>query len=122
MVMKLYLIKRTIEKPYAAIIVGTSSESVHSFWKDLENDLKKENINGKVLVDCLLHCGNSKDRFFEIDFNNKLEKSSAKSVTLAKESYFRKLANKMFAKNPQIIKNSILNDYQKKLLLKNISL
>lgn len=120
--MKLYLIERTVEKPYAAVIVGTSSESVHSFWKELEDDLKKENINGKVLVDCLLHCGNSNDRFFEIDFNKKLEKSSAKSVILDRESHFRRLANQMVAKNPQIIKNSILNDYQKKLLLKNISL
>lgn len=120
--MKSYLIERTTEKPYAAIIVGTSCESVHFYWVELEDDLKKENITGKVLVDCLLHCGNSSDRFFEVDFNNSLEKSSARSVSLDRENYFRKLSNQIVAKNPQIIKNSILNNYQKKLLLNNISI
>ncbi len=120
--MKSYLIKRSSEKPYAAIIVGTSSESVHFYWEDLEDDLKKRNINGKILFDCLFHCGNGNDRFFEVDFDYTLNKSSVKSVALARDNYFRKLANQIVAKHPQIIKNSILNAYQKKLILKDISL
>lgn len=120
--MKPYIVEFTNNNTYKALIIGISSDSPHCYWAELENDLKEANICGKILLDCLFHSGNSSDRFIEVEFSKILNKSSSKKVILGKNDYFRKLSNKIITGNPLIIKNSILNDYQKKLLIHNLCL
>lgn len=120
--MKPYIIEKTKEKPYNAMVIGISHESPYSFWHELENDLLNSNIKGKVLIDCLLHNGNNEYRFIEVDFNYLFNNQSAKHVSLDRTNYFRKLASEILSQHPDIINYSILNEFQKKLLLRNISL
>lgn len=120
--MKPYIIENSTIKPYSAIVIGISSESPYSFWQELDQDLKGNNIKGKILVDCLLHIGNYKNRFLEVDFNSSLDTSTVQHIVLKRENYFRKYSTDILSKFPYIIKNSILNKYQKELLLRKVVL
>ena len=117
-----YIIEKTYKKPYSAIVIGMSSQSPFSYLNEIEQDLINDRIHGKVLIDCLLHNGNTSNRFLEIEFDNGFNMSSARTVSLNRENYFREFSSSKLAAFPEIIKNSILNKNQKDLLLRRVCL
>jgi hypothetical protein len=120
--MKPYIIKKTITEPYNALIISFSYESPYYLWNVFEKELINNNINGKVLIDCLLYNGNNENRFIEVDFNNSFNDKSIKNAVLDRNNYYRILASEILSEYPEIIEYSILNEFQKKLLLNKVTL
>jgi hypothetical protein len=116
-----YFIIKT-EKPYAALIVGITYECPYIYWHKLENDLIKNNITGKVLIDCLLYSGNNCSRFIEVDFDNTFNDNSIKNVILDRSDSYRILSSEILSEYPEIVDYSILNNCQIKLILNNVTL
>jgi len=80
-------------------------------------------FDGKILLDRMLHVGNSNDRYVSYD----VCEGNIKLDTIQRERFDRKndirmLGNSYYRKYPELIKNSILNSSQKKLLLHGLSI
>lgn len=79
--------------------------------------------NGKILLDNLLHVGNTSDRFAEYAVKHgQVIIESKKIVSLDRKSELRKHSNNVIKSHENIVVNSILNNTQKKLLLAGISI
>lgn len=86
-------------------------------------ELFSEDFSGEIILDRMLHVGNSKDRFIKYSINNgKLEDDSGIVTIFERKSNVRRSANEMYRKYPKMISSSILNESQKKLLLHGISI
>lgn len=120
--MKPYVLKKIRDKEYSALIIGIAHESPLSYLETLEDELKNNDIEGNILIDCLLHNGNSKDRFIKIYFDDIFDMTSAVIVDLARDNFLRQYSSRVLSEYPEIVANSILNKFQKNLLNNKISL
>lgn len=79
--------------------------------------------SGKILLDNLLHVGNTGDRFIEYMVKNgQVIIETRKVVSIDRKSKLRKQSNSVIKSHENIVANSILNNTQKKLLLAGISI
>ncbi|MCC9274505.1 MAG: type II toxin-antitoxin system RnlB family antitoxin [Enterococcus aquimarinus] len=90
--------------------------------------LKKEavfcsDVSGKILVDRMLHVGNSRDRYVSYNIiHGNIEMESRKVEKVDRKSTLRMLGNSCYKSYPNLVNNSILNSTQKKLLLHGLSI
>ena len=115
---KYYHIEKLRTKRYPCIIFSKSYISPIDEIDQLENDLGKIGIKGKVVFDLLLSNGDTPDRYFEADFDGKqINRSSIKQINTIPIKI--KTASISFYKESiHLIENSVLTK-QKKFLLKN---
>ncbi|AZV58935.1 type II toxin-antitoxin system RnlB family antitoxin [Clostridium sp. AWRP] len=117
--MKLFKIFLLEEGNYSALIVLTSCESPSKFVDQIAEELIKKEVKGKILLDTLMHSGNSDERFISVYFDGKsFLDDTFEFVQIKKNSQTRKQSASYFKECPEIVEYSILNSFQKRLLLK----
>lgn len=107
---------------YYALLITLSTDSPINIIRKYENE-NGFKCSGKILIDNILHSGNNSNRFIELSCENgKINYNSISFVQIDRKNELRIKANNILRKYPYIIKNSILNDSQKNLLLHGISI
>lgn len=110
------------DEQYIEFIILLTYESPLKFLKDISEKLNGDKKHGYILIDTLFQSGKSKDRFIELYWNGKsIEKESIKYIYNIKDKYI-KLTCDFIRKNEKLLNNSILNEVQKKLILKGANL
>lgn len=85
--------------------------------------LFERDFSGEIILDRMLHVGNSKDRFIKYQIvEGTVIDNSGVVINLDRKNDIRRMANEMYREYPEIIANSILNKSQKKLLLHGLSI
>lgn len=93
-----------------------------SHWLKTEKIFNVD-FSGEVILDRLLHVGNSKDRFVTYTIcDGAIQDYQGKVLELNRKDYLRVLSNSILRSYPELITNSILNSSQKKLLLHGLSI
>lgn len=108
---------------YAALIIGTSCEAPSKYLKEIASELQAKQVKGTIILDMLLHSGNSDERFISVDFDGeKFDDCTFKFIKVEKNNDTRKLSATYFQDYPEIVEYSILNSIQKKLILKGCAI
>ena len=103
---------------YDAIIINKTSNSTFDILKTISNTLAKQGIKGSILIDNLLHSGNTKERFIEARFENQsFDMNSFKFANISKKSPLRKIICDWLKENPENLESSILTTTQQKMIL-----
>lgn len=98
------------------------SHTAPSHWLKTEKifDL---NFSGQIILDRMLHVGNSKDRFIIYSIcDGNIQNYNGKVLELDRKDPLRVLSNSVLRNYPELVSNSILNSSQKKLLLHGLSI
>jgi hypothetical protein len=78
--------------------------------------------HGHVLIDQILHAGNSDERFISLDIvGGKVNRDSISFYPIPKGNYIRDISRKLLCKH-NLIEFSILSSIQKRMLKKGISI
>ncbi len=110
------------DSTYFALLTTLSYESPITLLRSY-SEKNEFDFSGKLLVDCILHSGNNEDRFIEICCKDGvLDFDTFTFVQVERKTDLRVRANNILRGYPCIIKNSILNSAQKKLLFSGISI
>ncbi|WP_291560738.1 MULTISPECIES: type II toxin-antitoxin system RnlB family antitoxin [unclassified Clostridium] len=118
-----YKLIDNIDVDYKPFIIELCCEPPTLLLNNIENDLRIKKIKGRILIDCLLYTGNSKDRFIEAYFNGtKFEDDSIKIVEVERGNKFRKITSDFLREEVEILDYSILTTVQKKLILKGLNI
>lgn len=81
------------------------------------------NFSGQIILDRILHVGNSKDRFVIYSIHDgDIQNFNGKVLELNRKDSLRILSNSVLRNYPELVSNSILNSTQKKLLLHGLSI
>lgn len=117
-----YNIINTIDGKYSALVIVLNSDSPLEYIKDIENSLITNRIYGKILIDQILHVGNSEDRFLELTLDSDgIDQNSLRVVRINKGSQYRKLSGDNL-RGTDILEFSILSSIQKRMINKGISI
>lgn len=110
---------KSAEQRFLLIFKSYTSPSYH-----LKNEkLFERDFSGEIILDRMLHVGNSKDRFIKYQIvEGTVIDDSGVVINLDRKNDIRRMANEMYREYPEIIANSILNKSQKKLLLHGLSI
>jgi len=115
-----YEIIKTFNQEYIALVTMCNSYAPLQYLEVIESDLIKQNIFGSVLLDQILHVGNTDERFILIEINeNGINRSSIKFIRVSKKSFFRKLTCDLLVKE-NLLDTSILSSIQKKMIIKGL--
>jgi hypothetical protein len=121
--MKNFEIYNTAGNEYDKLIVLTSFEAPLVYKRDYENSLLSIGYKGLVLIDQLLHCGNTDERFIKAEFDGlHFVKGSFEFVKISHKSHLRKFICDLLTSDSSFIEMTILNDVQKNLILNGIAI
>lgn len=105
------------EKENSALVVMKTSEPPFDFLTEMEDSLRKLEYVGIVVIDELLHSGNSEERFIQGFFNgNNFEKGKFEFLAVAKKSKLRVYMCDFLRKDDEFLKFSCLTVKQQKLV------
>lgn len=117
-----YTVEYMDEAPYIAIVVLLDYREPYEVL-DPDTFNIGDNLRGKILLDTLLHSGNTSSRFIELEYDKgHLDFKQLKSVKLDRKDDLRVRTNKVLSQHPDVIEKSILNSAQKKLILRGLSI
>lgn len=117
-----YNIFYSVGETYKVLITIFNSDSPLEYLPEIEKKLLSEKIYGNVLIDQILHVGNTQDRFLALCIDeNGFRKDTMKVVSISKSSQYRKLSCD-FLKKTDVFEFSILSSVQKKMIGKGISI
>lgn len=122
--MKKYsIIKLEDNLEYTKLIIMCTANSPFDYISMIKEELNREKVNGKILIDQILHVGNTKKRFISLYYKvNEMEKDEfMKFADISKDSLYRKLSCE-FLKENELINHSILSSIQKKMINKGINI
>lgn len=104
---------------FQIIIVMKTSEPPLDFLPEIAHFLKFNDFSGAIVIDQLLHSGNSNERFIGCYFDGKgFQKSSFQFETLDRRNAIRKYACDLLREDPDYIDLTLLNQFQKNLITK----
>lgn len=85
---------------------------------DIEKELERKGVKGKILFDLLLSHGNTPDRFFEAIFNgSEILEDSIKSVVTIPDK-IKDIATDFYYRKQEYLGSSVLSNAQR-FLIKN---
>lgn len=122
--MKKYSIVRlNNDLEYTNLVIMCNANSPFDYIAMIKEDLMKNNINGKIIIDQILHVGNTNKRFISMVYDkDNLEKDKElEFVNISKGSLIRKISCDYLRENG-LIEFSILTSIQKRMLNKGISI
>ena len=105
------------EQKYIYLVIICNSNSPYDYISDIAKNLDAENT-GIILVDQILHVGNTEKRFMEFQYNGS-EIKNGDFVNIKKDSKIRKLTCD-FLNNTGLIDGSILTSIQSRMIKKGI--
>lgn len=107
------------EENIAFLIVMKTSESPFDFMVELQEYLKKLDIKGIVIIDELLHSGNTEERFIEGYFDgNVFDNTKFRFTNIAYKSPIRCYICEYLKSDRELLLYSCLTERQQKLILK----
>lgn len=121
--MKMYDIIKLDNLEYNSLIMICNANSPVDYLSSIYKELKERNIQGKILIDEILHVGNTDKRFISFEFNNKLSLNDIKMnfVNINKSNELRKISCEYLRKN-HLLDYSILSSIQKRMMQKGIAI
>ncbi len=118
--MKDYTIVKTKAEDYERLIICLSFEGLVPYMEKIEQELAKENVDGKVLIDQLFITGNGINRFMSISFSNgKFDTATAAVINPPK--CCRKDTIEWLHNNYNYVEYSILTAEQRRKVKENIA-
>lgn len=101
------------------IVILKSYTGFFSEIPKIESELKLKNYSGEIYVDQLISNGFSENRFIKLIFSDdKIKRNSCEKI-LNIDDKIKKISQKYYLKNLEIIENSVLNRNQKFLYKKS---
>ncbi|BES64791.1 hypothetical protein SANA_12300 [Gottschalkiaceae bacterium SANA] len=120
--MNAYTIFLKSTEGFKVLITMRNSEAPLQYFRSIERELSELDVSGEVLLDQMLHVGNTEERFISMIIKGKnIDESSLRFVRLKKSSEYRQLTCKLL-KEERLVENSILSKIQKKMILKGMSI
>lgn len=121
--MKMYDIIELNNLEYNTLIIICNANSPVDYLPSIYKELKERNIQGKILIDEILHAGNTGKRFIGFEFNNKLSLKDINMnfVNINKSDKLRKISCEYLRKN-DLLEYSILSSIQKRMMRKGIAI
>lgn len=117
--MKYKIVPLENEQTYAYLIIMCTSHSPYDYISDISKSLDSEK-SGTILIDQILHVGNTEKRFMAFQFNgNEIE--SGDFVSIKKDSKIRKLTCD-FLNNSGLVNSSTLTSIQSRMIKKGIAI
>ncbi|NLD35869.1 MAG: type II toxin-antitoxin system RnlB family antitoxin [Desulfatiglans sp.] len=111
-----YKIKKTNFKQYPYIVFSTCYINPMDQKEDIEKELKKNKVQGKILFDLLLSHGNTPDRFFEAIFDGyEILEDSIKNIVIVPDK-IKDIAADFYYIKQEFLENSVLSNTQKFLI------
>lgn len=105
------------EQKYEYLIILCNSNSPYDYIRDISNNLDKTK-SGDILIDQILHVGNTEKRFMAFQFNRgKIENGNF--VNVKKNSKIRKLTCN-FLNDAGLVDGSILTSIQARMIKKGL--
>jgi exosome complex RNA-binding protein Rrp4 len=103
---------------YQYLVVLCSSDSPYEYIESIARNLRGASENVKILIDEILHVGNTDKRYIEFTMScGKLV--NGKIVQIPKNSEYRALSCK-FLKDNDVLKDSIITSIQYRMINKGI--
>lgn len=108
---------------YNSLVIMCNANSPINYLSSIYNELKKKNVNGKILVDEILHVGNTCKRFISFEFDNNLSLDDIKMnfVNIKKDNELRKISCDYLRQN-DLLEYSILSSIQKRMIGRGITI
>lgn len=98
------------------------SYTAPSHWLKTEKTFE-DDFSGEIVLDRMLHVGNSIDRFVIYTvYNGVIQNYQGKILELNRKDSLRVLSNSILRGYPELVANSIINSTQKKLLQQGLSI
>lgn len=121
--MRMYDIIKLENLDYDGLVMICNANSPNDYLPLIYKELKENDIKGKIIIDEILHVGNTGKRFIEFEFNNNLsiEEIKMNFVDVSKDNKLREIACEYLRKN-DLINFSILSSIQKRMINKGISI
>lgn len=106
---------------YKYFIISLTYESILNYLDQIEKEEVLINSKGILLIDQLLISGDNKNRFMSCEYENgKLKLYTAKNIVVKED--IRQLSSQILKNEIVAIKNSILTENQKLLILEGKSI
>lgn len=119
--MKAYkLLKLNSDTEYVYLVVMCTANSPYDYLDSISIDLGKINFSGKVLLDQMMHTGNTEKRFIKFDFD-KHNLLNGEYVNIKKDSSYRKTVCE-YLQNSNYLDGSILTSIQRRMIQKGITI
>lgn len=121
--MKMYDVIKLDNSEYNGLVIMCNANPPANYLLEVWEELREKNIVGKVLIDEILHVGNTNKRFlsFYIDDNLMLEDITPCFEDIKKGNNLRKISCEYLRKN-DLIKYSILSSVQKRMMDRGIAI
>jgi len=106
---------------YGYLIILNKSNSPYNYICSIAQSLNFRVNKSKVLVDQILHVGNTDKRYMEYSLNGDML-TEGKFVKIAKNSIYRKISCEYFKGKSEIMEGSILTSIQQRMINKGIAI
>lgn len=114
---------QTEEPGFRIVIAMKTCEAPLRYVSEIEKNLKTFNYQGSVLIDQLLHSGNTSERFISARFDGeRFEATSFKFTSVQRRHQVRQYMNSILRNNPESIHVTLLSDAQKRLILAGLDI
>lgn len=115
--MKMYDIIKLEDSEYNGLVIMCSANSPKAYLSLIYSELKEKNVHGKIIIDEILHVGNTNKRFmyFEFNENSLLDDVKIKFVDIKKGNTLRKISCEYLRVNG-LVEYSILSSIQKRMI------
>lgn len=118
---KFYVTELISDTKFNSLLLLTNSDAPLTPVSDIEKAISKLD-NGRILIDQILHSGNTDERFISLDVEGgKVNQSSIAFYQVPKGNNIRDVSRKILC-DYNLIEFSILSSIQKKMLEKGISI
>lgn len=117
--MKYKILPLEDEQAYAYLIIICTSHSPYDYIGDISKNLDTTK-QGTILVDQILHVGNTEKRFMAFQFNGS-EINNGDFVTIKKDNKIRKLTCD-FLNDTGLVNSPILTSIQSRMIKKGIAI
>lgn len=119
--MKMYDVIKLEDSEYNSLVIMCNANSPIDYLSLIYTELKGKNAHGKILIDEILHVGNTNKRFisFEFDDNVSLDDIKMNFVDVKKDNIIRKISCDYLRTN-DLVEYSILSSIQKRMIGKGI--
>lgn len=114
---------RLEDSGFGVVIAMKTCEAPLKFISEFSGSLKFFNYQGTVLIDQLLHSGNTNERFIMAEFNGeKFIDDSFRFAFIQRRHKVRKHMCSILRNDPESIDLTLLSNVQKQLILKGLDI
>lgn len=102
---------------YSNLVIMCNANSPLDYIQIIKEDLAKIKTNGKVLIDQILHVGNTNKRFISLDYKS----NEIQFVDIPKKELYRKISCD-YLRESNLVEYSILTSIQKRMIKKGMKI